>query len=313
MAAPCPPEHLLRDVDRDTLEDLFQFWRPGERWEAAVRNEPVWAGLHYLVRHAETGPQLRIRAVDVRKDQFLLDLRGAGEPEAMRIFQQLRTADPATNQPPSLLLADWAFSCNAADQQLLLGLARLAQSLCCPLAVGLNATWFGAERWRDLPEIDKAIARFTQAHSQAWGLLRKEPACRFVAAAIPSIAGEAIESCDDACRALNPCWIIGVITAEAFARRAWFYEITAIEGGGVAPQDDESARNPEDRRQRSPREELSAEAEVLLNQHGLCYIRRLETSARGEGRVLMRARPYCIFPTTKPTDIRYRKCLPPHA
>lgn len=122
--------------------------------------EAAWRGLFFLVRHAETGPDLKIYILDVSKEELEADLRGTDHLPGTGLYEVLvrQTVGTPGAHPWAVCVGDFLVAPErAGDIDLLARVALLAAEAGTPFLAGTRARWSeGAEaNWevlRELPE-----------------------------------------------------------------------------------------------------------------------------------------------------------------
>jgi len=137
-----------------------------DRWRAAIdgelaarvrdilhhsafqRLEAAWRSLRALVTQAETGEALRLRVLDLSRDELLAEIASAPEAAATLLHRRVVEDEKGTpgGQPFSLLLVDEAFAATDDDLRVLEHLAGLAARAELACAAGVDPTfWTGGE------------------------------------------------------------------------------------------------------------------------------------------------------------------------
>src|SRR5271156_5214308 len=83
--------------------------------------EGTWRGLHYLVHQSETGENLKIRVLNVKKQELFKDLEKAVEFDQSNLFKKIYEEEYGQlgGQPYGMLLGDYEFGRSAEDVSLL--------------------------------------------------------------------------------------------------------------------------------------------------------------------------------------------------
>jgi type VI secretion system ImpB/VipA family protein len=119
------------------------------------RLEAAWRGLHYLVTHSETGAALKIKVLDVAKEELADDLVRAVKFERSRTFQKVYddVYDRFRGEPFGLLVGDYEFSHRPEDVALLGKIAKVAAASFAPFVAAASTQLLGIERWGDLTRL----------------------------------------------------------------------------------------------------------------------------------------------------------------
>ena len=83
--------------------------------------ESTWRGLHYLVHQSETGENLKIRVLNVKKQELFKDLEKAVEFDQSSLFKKIYEEEYGQlgGQPYGMLVGDYEFGRIAEDISLL--------------------------------------------------------------------------------------------------------------------------------------------------------------------------------------------------
>jgi type VI secretion system protein ImpC len=121
---------------------------------AFQRLEAAWLGLHYLVNQCETGETLKIKVLDVAREELEDDLAGAVEFERSLIFKKVHddVYGRFRGEPFGLLVGDYEFSHRPEDGALLGKIAKVAAASFAPFVAAASTQLLGLERWGDLDE-----------------------------------------------------------------------------------------------------------------------------------------------------------------
>src|SRR5438067_571835 len=84
------------------------------------RLEGTWRGMHYLVNQSETGETLKIRVLNVKKQELFKDLERAVEFDQSNLFKKIYEEEYGQlgGQPYGMLVGDYDFGRNAEDVSL---------------------------------------------------------------------------------------------------------------------------------------------------------------------------------------------------
>jgi type VI secretion system protein ImpC len=151
--------------------------------------EATWRGVRKLVESLELGDELTLHIVDVSKGELLADLETSqGNPlqsaaHRLLVESSRRGAD---EQPWSLLVGHYSFGANAADLALLGHLGVIASRAGGPLMAAAEPGLVGCERLSEATE-PRQWAFSDPEIEKAWNDLRRSPAARWLALAMPRI------------------------------------------------------------------------------------------------------------------------------
>jgi type VI secretion system protein ImpC len=96
--------------------------------------EASWRGLHYLVMNTETSSQLRLRLLNVSKQDLLMDLEKATEFDQSALFKKVYEEEYGTfgGYPYGMLIGDYEFGRQAQDMALLKKLSNVSAAAHAP-------------------------------------------------------------------------------------------------------------------------------------------------------------------------------------
>lgn len=216
------------------------------------RLEAAWRGLHYLVMQSETSDLLRIRVLNVRKDELLKDLGGpaeTGQSATSRKLQEELTIPGG--QPYSLLVGDYEFGVDAADLRLLQGLAHVAGVNRAPLVAAAGPSLLGVQRFADLSTATDLAQRLDGPRHAAWRSFRESADAGSVALTLPRVLarlpyganGQPVEEFafeerqahapSDQMLWMSAAWAFAARVTNAIARDGWPARIHGESGGRV--------------------------------------------------------------------------------
>ena len=128
----------------DTIEEMIA--RLDEKLSAQMNEvlhahefqqlESAWRGLNYLVFNSETDATLKIRVMNVGKMELYRNLKNnypGARWDQSPLFKAVYESEFGTlgGEPYGALVADYAFSHNAVDVQLLRDLSKVASAVAC--------------------------------------------------------------------------------------------------------------------------------------------------------------------------------------
>ncbi len=204
------------------------------------RLEATWRGLRYLVKHAETGSDLKLRLLDLQRDE-LRDNAGL----TRLLYDPIWARSGAT--PCGIFLADFVFDPTQAEEvKLLASLGRLMAKVQAPLVAAVAPALFGATSFAERSP-EALLVTCPQ-----WHELRQAPESSFLALILPRVLvrvpygrdSRQVEAFDyeETIRATVPTqgynwgsaiWALAVHVARAFRLQGWFLPMTGPERGRV--------------------------------------------------------------------------------
>ncbi|MBI4586405.1 MAG: type VI secretion system contractile sheath small subunit [Planctomycetes bacterium] len=153
------------------------------------RLESCWLGLRHLVFSSATGPQLKIKILNVSKHELFRDFENAGAPDRSSIFKKVYEDEfclpAASAEPFGILIGGYEFINHPEDLELLAGMAQVAASSFCPFISSAGPGFFGLEDYSGLCGSDNLVRIFDTAPYTRWKSFRASEESRFVALVLP--------------------------------------------------------------------------------------------------------------------------------
>jgi len=214
--------------------------------------EASWRGLNYLVMNTETGTMLKLRVLNISKEDLLKDLERAVEFDQSALFKKVYEEEYGTfgGFPYSCLVADFEFGRHPQDTQLLRKVSGVAASAHAPFIAAAHPRLFDMERFTDLSGPRDLGKIFESAEVIAWRSFRDSEDSRYVTLVLPRVLlrlpygpntkpvegisfVEDVDGTDhDKYLWGNPAYILAQRITNAFALYGWTAAIRGVEGGG---------------------------------------------------------------------------------
>ena len=215
--------------------------------------EASWRGLAYLVNQTETGDRLKIRVMNVSKQDLLKDMEKASEFDQSTLFKKIYEEEFGTFGGASYgcLVGDYEFSNHPQDLTLLEKMSQVAAAAHAPLITAASPTLFNLESFTELGNPRDMAKIFQSVEYAKWKSFRDSEDSRYVALCLPHILmrlpyGQAtvpVESFDfeenvdgtDHGKYLwgNAAYALTTRITDAFAKYGWTAAIRGVEGGGL--------------------------------------------------------------------------------
>ncbi|MBL8343086.1 MAG: type VI secretion system contractile sheath large subunit [Rubrivivax sp.] len=243
-------EAFIADIDRNVTEQL----NPIIHHEDFRKLESAWRGLHYLVHHTETDEMLKIRVLNISKEELGKQLRiyvGVNW-EQSPLFKKLYEEEFGTfgGEPYGCLVGDYYFDHTAPDVESLTEMAKIAAALHAPLVTGAAPSVMGMESWQELAKPRDLTKIFSTTEHAAWHALRESDDARYLALCMPRFLSrlpygsqtnptddlafeEDIEGSDDDryCWS-NAAYAMAANITRSFKQYGWCARIRGVESGG---------------------------------------------------------------------------------
>jgi type VI secretion system protein ImpC len=254
---------LVKSEVLDTIEEMIA--RLDEKLSAQMNEvlhapefqhlESAWRGLNYLVFNSETDATLKIRVLNVGKMELYRNLKNnypGARWDQSPLFKAVYESEFGTlgGEPYGALVADFAFSHNAVDVQLLRDLSKIASASLAPLVTGADPNLLGMDSWRDLTNPRDIGKLMDTPDYAAWKGLRDSVDSRYVALCMPRVLSRlpygaksepveefAFEEDTDGYKGekygwMNAAYVMGTNINRAFKEYGWTVRIRGVESGG---------------------------------------------------------------------------------
>ena len=231
---------LSRQLDRILHDSEFQ------------RLEAKWRGLHYLVLQTQTSVMLKIKVLDVSKQEMAKDLQKAVELNQSILFKKVVEDEwwDFGGEPFGALIGDYYFDHHPADVGLLEKIAHIAATAQAPFIAGAAPGLLGMDSWQELGE-PRDLGKILQTPEYtAWkAAFRHSEDARYIGLTMPRILlrnpylappmpteifvyRETIDNTDSLLWG-NAAYAFASCITTAFAKYGWFANIHGYEGGGL--------------------------------------------------------------------------------
>lgn len=215
--------------------------------------EAAWRGLKFLVMESETSTQLKIKVLNVSKNDLLKDFKRAAEFDQSALFKKIYEEEFGTfgGAPYAGLIGDYEFTRHPEDFHLLEELSHVAAAAHAPLISSASPALFGLESHTDIGKPRDLAKIFDTVEYAKWKSFRASDDARYVGLVLPHVLGrlpygaktlpvEAFgfeEDVDGADHGkylwTNAAYAYGTRLANAFALYGWLAAIRGVEGGGL--------------------------------------------------------------------------------
>ncbi|MEM8812110.1 MAG: type VI secretion system contractile sheath large subunit [Pseudomonadota bacterium] len=190
---------LIKDDVLDTLDEMIA--RLDEKLSAQMNEvlhaeefkkiESAWRGLHYLVFESETDSTLKLRVMNVSKNELYRNLRlfpGARWDQSP-LFKKVYEAEfgQLGGEPFGCLVGDYYFDHSAPDVQLLRDLGKVASSSHCPFFAAAAPSLMGMDTWTELSNPRDLSKVFDTPEYAAWKSLRDSEDSRYIGLCMPRV------------------------------------------------------------------------------------------------------------------------------
>ena len=216
--------------------------------------ESAWRGLNYLVFNSETDTSLKIRVMNVAKEELYREFKvypGARWDQSP-VFKKLYEAEYGQlgGEPYGCLVGDYYFDHSPVDVQLLRDISKVAASAHAPFFAAANSSLLGMDSWNELTNPRDLGKIFDTPDYAAFKSLRDQPDSRYVGLCMPRVLARqpygaksepveefAFEEDTDGHRGEKYAWMNAAFTMAANVNRAfkeygWTVRIRGVQSGG---------------------------------------------------------------------------------
>ena len=216
--------------------------------------ESAWRGLHYLVLNTATGSDLKIRVINMAKEECRKVFRAYNGRawDQSPLFKQIYESEfgQLGGEPYGAFVCDYAFDHSPQDLEVLKGLAKIGATAHAPFLSSAAPGLLGMESWQELSNPRDIGQLFDASDYMAWRGFRASNASRYIALTVPRFLGrmtygaksDPVEEFDfeevtngehDKYLWVNSAYAMGVRITEAFSTWGWCTRIRGVEGGGT--------------------------------------------------------------------------------
>ncbi|MBQ1762877.1 MAG: type VI secretion system contractile sheath large subunit [Aquincola sp.] len=217
--------------------------------------EGAWRGLHYLVNNTETDEMLKIRVMNISKQDLgktLKRYRGTAWDQSP-LFKKLYEEEFGQfgGEPFGCLVGDYHFDQSAPDVELLGEMAKVAAAAHAPFITGASPSVMQMDSWQELANPRDLTKIFTTPEYAAWRSLRESDDSRYIGLAMPRFLSrlpygartnpvEAFNFEEDTGAAdhskytwANAAYAMATNINRSFKEYGWCSRIRGIESGGA--------------------------------------------------------------------------------
>ena len=215
--------------------------------------EGTWRGLKYLLNQSETSTMLKIKVLNVNKNELLKDLQKAPEFDQSALFKKVYEEEFGVfgGAPFSALVGDYNFSRGSQDIELLEKVSQVAAAAHAPFLTAASSEMFNLENFTQLDAPRDLAKIFETSEYAKWKAFRDSEDSRYVALTAPrmllrepygknTVPVEAFDYAEDVDGADhgkylwgNSAWALGARVTQAFAKYGWCATIRGVESGGL--------------------------------------------------------------------------------
>jgi type VI secretion system protein ImpC len=215
--------------------------------------EGTWRGLKYMLNNTETSTMLKIKVLNVKKNELLKDLQKAPEFDQSALFKKVYEEEFGVfgGDPFGAIVGDYEFGRGGQDIELLEKISQVAAAAHAPFLTAASPEMFNLERYTQLDAPRDLAKIFESSEYAKWKAFRDTEDSRYVAltaprmllrepygkATVPVEAFDYEESVDGTVHDNylwgNSSWALGVRVNQAFGKYGWCATIRGVESGGL--------------------------------------------------------------------------------
>lgn len=215
--------------------------------------EGTWRGLHYLVNNTETDQKLKIRVMNITKDQLadqLEDFEGQMWDQSP-MFKRLYTDEYSMfgGEPFGAIIGAYEFSHHPRDVGLLRSMSGICASAHAPFIAAAAPQLFRMQSWQELPNPQDLQQIVSSPDYASWQSLRESEDARYIGLTMPRVLArlpygaatipvkgfafeEEIDGKHDHYVWMNAAFAMGVNINRSHKLYGWGSQIRGVESGG---------------------------------------------------------------------------------
>ena len=178
-------EAMIAAIDRKLTEQINLILHQPD----FQRLEGAWRGLHYLVNNTETDEMLKIRVLNISKNDLgktLKRYKGTAWDQSP-IFKSVYESEYGTfgGEPFGCLVGDYYFDQTPPDVELLGELSKTCAAAHTPFIAGASPTVMQMNSWQELANPRDLTKIFLTPEYAGWRSLRESEDARYIGLAMP--------------------------------------------------------------------------------------------------------------------------------
>ena len=216
--------------------------------------EGTWRGLHYLINNTETDQKLKIRVMNIKKDELaetLEDFEGQMWDQSP-LYKAIYAAEYSQfgGEPFGSIIGAYEFSHKPKDVAMLRELSGICAASHAPFIAAAAPQLFKMESWQELPNPQDLEGIVSSPDYASWQSLRESEDARYIGLAMPRVLGrlpygaetvpvkgfdfeESIDGKHDHYVWMNAAFAMGVNINRSHKLTGWGTQIRGVESGGT--------------------------------------------------------------------------------
>ena len=248
-------ETAIDEIDKKMSSQLSQVMQQ----DGFKKLEGSWLGLEKLIKNSDIGASLKVKAMDVTKEELLEQFESAPAVDRSPIFTQMYQEEYGTagGEPYGLILGYYEFSQSGEDVDLLRYMAEVAAAGHSPFIAAAPPSMFELNTFETLKDGAPIAPGFDSAAYASWNSFRESDDARYVGLTMPRTMarlpyGEKTKSAkkfkyeelgvdsegnprptgNDQIVWSNAAFEMGLKMNQAFTQYGWCTAIRGVENGG---------------------------------------------------------------------------------
>lgn len=244
-------EGIIAELDKKLSEQVNQIIHHPD----FQKLEGAWRGLSYLVNNTQTSDTLKIRVLNVSKQDVakcLKKYKGTAWDQSP-LFKKLYEDEYGTagGEPYGCLIGDYYFNHSAPDLEILKGMAQIASASHMPFISAADPSIMNMDSWQELANPRDISKIFSTPEYAAWRSFRESEDSRYIALTMPRVLSrmpygaktnpveefnfeeDTGAGASDKYNWMNAAYAMGANINRSFATYGWCANIRGVESGGA--------------------------------------------------------------------------------
>ncbi len=180
---------MIAAIDAKLTEQINQILHNSE----FQKLEGAWRGLHYMVNNTESDQHLKIRVMDMSKQELGKNLKrykGAAWDQSP-LFKKIYEEEYGQfgGEPFGALVGDYYFDQSPPDVELLGEMAKIAAAAHAPFISGASPSLMQMESWQELSNPRDLAKIFSTPEYAGWRSLRESDDAKYLGLCMPRFLG----------------------------------------------------------------------------------------------------------------------------
>jgi type VI secretion system protein ImpC len=244
-------EGIIAELDKKLSEQINLIMHHAD----FSKMESAWRGLDYLVSNTQTGENMKIRVINISKEEISKTLKrykGSAWDQSP-LFKKMYEDEYGTagGEPFGALIGDFYFNHSPQDVELLKEMSQIAAASHAPFISAVDPSILNLDSWQDLANPRDISKIFGMPEYQAWRSFRESDNSRYMALTMPRVLSRTpygaksnpVEEFNfeedtgagtsDKYNWMNAAYAMGVNVNRSFTTYGWCANIRGVESGGA--------------------------------------------------------------------------------